>query len=126
MDLYNTWENNSGTNTPNASVADLKGAAGDGTASASSSASTSTLPATSSGTASADGAAKSPTIEQELEQMGKFVGGMSKNLGSYWGQFRKQVSKQDKAENQSAARTKMPGSHGLRCVPVPHRSPESC
>ena len=32
-----------------------------------------------------------PTLEEEIEQMSTFVSGVGKNLGSYWGQFRRQV-----------------------------------
>lgn len=92
MDFYewNTSANTSGTSTPvsrdapgisssSGVGASTEGGAGLGIAAAAGGSSTSTK------------AAGSPTLEQELEQMGTFVSGMSKNWGSYWGQLRRQV-----------------------------------
>ena len=84
MDLYGSWDSvnsnsnsnaNSGTSTPVAS--------------------TSTAAAAAAAPSADDGkkAAAAPTLEQELEQMGSFVSGImgKSNLGSVWGNFRRQV-----------------------------------
>jgi len=95
MDLYGTWDpslaSSSGANTPVRETADGANLAGssdsnDINVAGSSNASSSTS------TASAASKGKSPTIEQEIEQMGTLVSSMGKNLGSYWSSFRRQVS----------------------------------
>lgn len=86
MDLYGSWDtvsssnNNSGTSTPVASTSNAAGA-------------NSSSPRAEDGSR-AKKAASSPTLEQELEQMGNFVSGImgKSSLGSVWGSFRRQVS----------------------------------
>lgn len=94
MDLYGSWDpalaSSSGANTPiretpeqasnKAGTSSNDGASGQEQGNASASGS------------SAANKARSPTIEQEIEQMGTLVSGMGKNLGSYWSSFRRQVS----------------------------------
>jgi hypothetical protein len=85
MDLYGSWDSvgsssnsttNSGTSTP---VASTSSNVADG------------------GPTTKKAAAPAPTLEQELEQMGNFVSGImgKSNLGSVWGNFRRQVSFSD-------------------------------
>lgn len=92
MDLYGSLDpslaSSSGASTP------IRTTAGEGDESTSTHGrSPSASPPSSSGHAGASSkSAGKPTIEQEIEQMGTLVSGMSKNLGSYWSSFRRQVS----------------------------------
>ena len=87
MDLYGSWEAaqaaSSGPSTPSAEKRDFPHSDGD---------------VGGEGDASTPRAGKArkvqPTLEEEIEQMSTFVSGMGKNLGSYWGQFRRQVGSQ--------------------------------
>jgi hypothetical protein len=90
MDFMTGWEaSSSGTSTPQKQQP--SNAAGLGISSDSATSSSNTGSNDDDGTTSTAKPAK-PTLEQELEQMGNLVSGMSKNLGSYWGQFRRQAS----------------------------------
>lgn len=95
MDLYGSWDpslaSSSGSNTPVRETADDANVPGGSNSNDGNASGSSNTPGSTS-TAAPATKARSPTIEQEIEQMGTLVSGMGKNLGSYWSSFRRQVS----------------------------------
>lgn len=95
MDLYGSLDpslaSGSGANTPIRETPDNTNQSSVGSSNADSAAGQSNASGSSASPAAASSKAKAPTLEQEIEQMGTLVSGMSKNLGSYWSSFRRQV-----------------------------------
>lgn len=95
--MYDSFATSSGTSTPvketpSSSTTDDGAAAAAAASGSTGEGGEKTEAAVSSSSSSSQSTRSGPTLEQELEQMSTFVSGMGKNLGSYWGQFRRQVS----------------------------------